>query len=116
MKTIISLFVAGVILAMPLSVNAGPDESQRMMTQRIMEAKKQLAAAEAAKGAERQKMMQDHMKMMQIVLAQMEKAKPAAALTPEQMREWIDEHLKLMNDLMGQMMSEHHLMMQSTGK
>ena len=33
----------------------------------------------------------------------------------ERMRDWIDEHLKLMNELMGQMMEEHHMMMQNIG-
>jgi len=36
-------------------------------------------------------------------------------MTPDQMRGWIDEHMKLMNELMGQMMDEHHMMMQSMG-
>jgi hypothetical protein len=60
-------------------------------------------------------MLQEHMKMMQDVMAQMQKARPGAGMTPEQMRGWIDEHLKLMNDMMGQMMSEHHMMMQGMG-
>ena len=57
-------------------------------------------------------MMQEHMKMMQEMMAQMQKAKPAGGMKPEQMREWIDEHLKLMQEMMGQMMDEHHMMMQ----
>jgi hypothetical protein len=31
------------------------------------------------------------------------------------MREWIDEHLALMQQVMGQMMDEHHMMMQGMG-
>jgi len=57
-------------------------------------------------------MMQEHMKMMQDMMAQMQKAKPAGGMAPQQMREWIDEHMKLMHELMGQMMDEHHMMMQ----
>jgi len=60
-------------------------------------------------------MMETHMKMMQDIMAQMQKAKPGASMTSEQMRDWIDEHLKLMNELMGQMMEEHHMMMQNIG-
>ena len=41
----------------------------------------------------------------------MQAAKPGANLTPQQMREWIDEHMKLMDQMMGQMMEEHHMMM-----
>jgi hypothetical protein len=60
--------------------------------------------------------MQEHMKMMQDMMAQMQKAKPAGGMKPEQMREWIDEHMKLMHEMMGQMMDEHHMMMQGMGQ
>jgi uncharacterized protein YicC (UPF0701 family) len=98
-------------LAMPLSGLAAPDEAQKQLIQRAQDAKKKLAAAQSAQGAERQKMMQEHMKMMQDMMAQMRKTKPAGGMKPEQMREWIDEHMKLMQDMMGQMMDEHHMMM-----
>jgi hypothetical protein len=39
------------------SAIAGPDSSQQQMTQQIMKAKQKLKEAEAAKGAERQKLM-----------------------------------------------------------
>ena len=106
---------AAVALALPLATIAGPDQQQQMLIQKVQQAKKELAAAQAANGTERQKMMETHMKMMEDVMAQMQKAKPGAGMTPEQMREWIDEHLKLMNEMMGQMMGEHHMMMQSMG-
>ena len=118
MSTIAKLFVAAlaaVALVLPLVSMAGPDENQRAMIQKVQQAKKELAAAQAATGAERQKMMETHMKMMDDVMAQMQKAKPGTGMTPEQMREWIDEHLKLMNEMMGQMMAEHHMMMQGMG-
>jgi len=102
-------------LVLPLSTIAGPDGTQQALIQKAQQAKKELAAAQAATGVDRQKMMETHMKMMSDVMAQMQKAKPGASMTPEQMREWIDEHLKLMNELMGQMMDEHHMMMQGMG-
>ena len=110
---LIFLVIAGVMaLAAPLAGLAAPDEAQKQIMQRSLEARKKLAAAQAAQGAERQKMMQQHMKMMQDITAQMQKAKPRAGMTPDQMREWIDEHMKLMGDMMGQMMDGHHMMMQ----
>jgi hypothetical protein len=60
-------------------------------------------------------MMQEHMRMMQDMMAQMQKAKPRGGMTPDQMREWIDEHMKLMREMMGQMMDEHHMMLQGSG-
>jgi hypothetical protein len=118
MNTTTKLFVAAlaaVALALPMAGMAGPDESQRAMIQKVQQAKRDLAAAQAAAGAERQKMMEAHMKMMGDVMAQMQKAKPGAGMTTEQMRDWIDEHLKLMNEMMSQMMEEHHMMMQGMG-
>jgi hypothetical protein len=115
MKTLIASIVAGFVLALPLAGLAAPDETQKQLIQRAQEAKKKLTAAEAASGAERQKMMQEHMKMMHDMMAQMQKAKPAAGMKPEQTREWMDEHMKLMQQMIGQMMDEHHMMMQGGG-
>ena len=118
MNRITKLSVAAltaVAFALPLASIAGPDGAQQAIIQKAQQAKKELAAAQAATGPERQKMMETHMKMMDDLLAQMQKAKPGSGMTPEQMREWIDEHLKLMNEMMGQMMAEHHMMMQGMG-
>ena len=115
MKRLLIAALAGMTLALPLSGTGAPDETQKQLIQRAQDAKKKLAAAQAAQGAERQKMMQEHMKMMQDMMAQMQKAKPAAGMKPEQMREWMDEHMKLMQQMMGQMMDEHHMMMQGMG-
>ena len=109
---IVCVVVGAVVLSLPISTVAAPDSVQQALVLRAQQAKKELAAAQAASGAERQKMMETHMKMMSEVMAQMQKAKPDAAMTPAQMREWMDEHMKLMNEVMGQMMDEHHLMMQ----
>ena len=115
MKKFLVAALAGITLALPLSGIGAPDESQKQLIQRTQEAKKKLTAAQASSGAERQKLMQEHMKMMREMTAQMQKAKPRADMTAEQMREWMDEHLKLMDQLMGQMMDEHHMMMQGMG-
>lgn len=115
MKRLLIAALAGMTLALPLSLIGAPDETQKQIIQRAQEAKKKLAAAQAAQGPERQKMMQEHMKMMQDMMAQMQKAKPRDGMKPEQMREWMDEHMKLMQEMMGQMMGEHRMMMQGGG-
>jgi hypothetical protein len=43
---------------------AGLDSAQRDITQRFMQAKQKLQQAEATKGVERQKLIDEHMKMM----------------------------------------------------
>lgn len=113
MKTrLLATLIAGAVFALPLTSAAGPDESQKVLIQRTMDAKKKLSAAQAASGAERQKAMQEHMKMMQDMMAQMQKAKPRAGMSADAMREWMDEHMKLMAEMMGQMKDGHHMMMQ----
>lgn len=109
---IASITLGAVLIALPLASVAGPDAAQQALIQKVQQAKLELQAAQAASGAERQKMMESHMKMMSEVMAQMQKAKPGTGMAPDQMRDWIDEHMKLMNEMMGQMMNEHHLMMQ----
>ena len=115
MKRLLIAALAGITLALPLSGIGAPDETQKQLIQRAQEAKKKLAAAQAAQGPERQKMMQEHMKMMQPMMAQMQKAKPGAGMSSEQKQEWIDEHLKLMQEMMSQMMGEQQMMMQGGG-
>jgi len=115
MKDLFAVLIAGVLFALPLAGITAPDESQKALIQKAQDAKKKLAAAQAASGAERQKMMQEHMKMMLAMMPQMQKAKPGAGMSPEQNREWIDEHLKLMREMMSQMMGEQQMMMQGGG-
>ena len=115
MAKLLTALIAVLALVASLDGMAAPDETQKMITQRAQDAKKKLDAAQAAKGAERDKMMQEHMKMMQAMMAQMQKARPRDGLSAGEMREWIDEHLKLMDEMMTQMMSEQHMMMQGGG-
>jgi uncharacterized protein YicC (UPF0701 family) len=96
------------------SAIAGQDESQRQMTQQVLKAKQKLKEAEATKGAERQKLMSEHMQMMKETLGKMQAMKPKAGMTMQEHEEWINAHQDLMEDLMGQMMEEHHLLMDMT--
>lgn len=115
MRKILAAALVGLSFAVALPAVAAPDETQKQLIQRAQEAKKKLAAAQAAQGADRQRMMQEHTKLMQDTMAHMQKAKPASGMSPEQMRTWIDEHMKLMQEMMSQMMEEHHMMMQGAG-
>ena len=42
--------------------------------------------------------------------------KPRADMSPKEKDEWIAEHQKLMGQMIGQMMEEHHLVMQGPCK
>ena len=114
MKHLIATAALMALAAVPLAAFAGQDEAQRQITQRLQEQKLKLAAAEKAQGAERDKLMQEHMKMMQDTMGRMQAMKPREGMAPKEQKEWMDEHQKLMEQMMGQMMTEHHMMMQGT--
>jgi len=97
------------------SAIAGPDIFQQQINQRLIQSQQKLKAAEAAKGAERQKLMEDHMKIMRETMTKMQAMKPKAGMTMQEHEDWINEHLKLMEQVMGQMMEEHHLLIGSGG-
>lgn len=111
MKRFITTLALIAFAAVPLATFAAQDESQRQVTQRLQEQKKQLAAIEKAQGAERDKLMQAHMKMMQDTMGKMQAMKPREGMTPTEQKEWMTEHQKLMDEMMGQMMTEHMLLM-----
>lgn len=112
MKHLIVTAILIAFAAVPFGAFAGQDEAQRQITQRLQAQKLKLAAAEKAQGAERDKLMQEHMKMMQETMSKMQAMKPREGMTPKEQKEWMDEHQKLMDQMMGQMMTEHHMMMQ----
>jgi Flp pilus assembly protein TadB len=112
MKYFVATAALIVFAAIPLATFAAQDEAQRQITQRLQEQKLKLAAAEKAQGAERDKLMQEHMKMMQETMGKMQAMKPREGMTPQEQKEWMAEHQKLMEQMMGQMMTEHHMMMQ----
>ena len=109
-KIIATIAVCGVGV-LSVSAIAAQDESQRLMTQRVAQARQKLQQAEAAKGAERQKLSEEHMKMMQETMDKMQVMKPKAGMTAQESEDWIKQHQKLMDDVIGQMRAENHLMM-----
>ena len=109
-KLIASIVVCSVGV-LSVSAIAAQDESQRLMTQRVAQAKQKLQQAEAAKGAERQKLSEEHMKMMQETMKKMQVMKPKAGMTAQESEDWIKQHQKLMDDVIGQMRAENRLMM-----
>lgn len=103
--------IAIALLAGPMLVYAAPDEAQKQMMQRSAEAQGKLKAAQTAQGAQRDKMLQEHMAMMGQMSKQMGVPRPGPNATPQQLREWIDEHMKLMDQMMSQMMDAQRMMM-----
>ncbi|MDO9365334.1 MAG: hypothetical protein Q7T58_03180 [Methylotenera sp.] len=113
-RMIATLVVCGISF-LSVSAIAAQDEFQRQMTQQVMKAKQKLKEAGAAKGAERHKLMGEHMKMMHDNMGKMQAMKPKSGMTMQEHEEWISEHQKLMDEMMSQMMDEHHMMMDMGG-
>lgn len=109
-KLVVAAFVASLGFT-ATSVVAGQDEFQRQMTQQILKAKQKQKEAEAAKGAERQKLMGEHMKMLHASMEKCAAMKPKAGMSEQERDEWYGEHQKLMDQMMEQMMQDHRMMM-----
>jgi len=105
------VIATAIVLAVCAPAAGAPDQNQQLLNQRAQEAKRKLQAAQAAQGAQRQKLMREHMSAMQEIMDRMRGMKPHGAMTPEQQQEWMIEHQRLMDQLMGQLMDEHHLLM-----
>lgn len=109
-KLITTAFIASVGFA-ATSVMAAQDFLQQQMTQRLVQSKQKLNEAEATQGTERQKLMEEHMQMLQKNMSECRNMKPKAGMTAKETDEWYAEHQKLMAQMMDQMMEEHHMMM-----
>lgn len=111
------LVAAAILVVSPAAVFAGPDSGQRMLQVRMHESQKKLEQAEQAKGAERERMMQEHMKAMDENMKLMrDMTPPKSGMSTKERDEWMVEHQKLMQLMMDQMKQEHDLTMKSMSK
>jgi hypothetical protein len=117
MKNKVFLMVAAMSVIFPAAVFAGPDTGQRMLQERMRESQKKLEQAEQAKGAERERMMQEHMKTMDENMKLMrDMSPPKSSMSAKERDEWMVEHQKLMQMMMDQMRKEHDLTMKYMSK
>ena len=112
MKRLLLTALVGLTLAAPLGAFGGVDEIQRQTTWRAHEAKRKQAAADA----ERQRLMQAHAQLMDDAGVEMRAARPSADMSAQQMREWLDEHLRLMDQLMGRLVEQYRGVTPGAGK
>lgn len=117
MKNKTLLVAAAMSVIFPAAVFAGPDSGQRMLQERMHDSQKKLEQAEHAKGAERERMMQEHMKAMDENMKLMRDMNPPkSGMSTKERDEWMMEHQKLMEQMMDQMKQEHDLMMKMMSK
>lgn len=109
---IATIFVTSLGLA-STNAMAGPDYQQQQIIHSMLQAKQKLQQAEAAKAEERQKLMSEHMQMLHDNMSKCSEMKPKAGMTEKERDEWYAEHQKVMDEIMSQMMEEHHLQVTS---
>ena len=116
-KTIINTFITTILIASlgfsATSAMAGRDFFQEQLIQNLQITKQKLEKAKTAKGAEQQKLMDEHMQMLHENMAVCREMKPKAGMTESERDEWFAEHQKIMDDMMSQMMEEHKVGMAS---
>jgi len=117
---ITTAFIASLGFAATSAIARGPDFEQQRLIMQVQQAKQKLQQAQAAKGAEQQKLMGEHMQMLHDDMAACREMKPKAGMTESERDVWYAEHQKIMDDMMSQMMEEHKVKMASvpcdTGK
>jgi len=99
-------------LTSPDMLAGRPNEDILTMQQRIHAAQQKLDQAGKSQGADRNKLMQEHMKMMEQNMKEMQAMQPRQGMTMAEHEQWMAEHQKMMNTMMQQMMQEHHMMME----
>jgi hypothetical protein len=70
-----------------------------------------LIQAEKAPANERHVHMKTHMKMLGEIMTQLHSEHPAPGISTEEHLAWMEQHDKLVDDVLAQMMREHKLMM-----
>lgn len=90
---------------------AGRDSFQEKLVNDVQTTKQKLEKAKAAKGVEQEKLLGEHMQMLQKNMKVCRQMKPKTGMTELERDEWYTEHQKIMDDMMGQMMEEHKVKM-----
>lgn len=109
-----TIAAAGLAIAMSLPSTgfADPHPLQQQLQRHLDAAKAKQEAAEGAKASERQRLIGEHMEMMQQAVEQMQAAKPQAGTSMAEHQEWLIEHQKLMDEALLQMIKDHELLME----
>ena len=81
-----------------LTAIAAPYEDYRMQIQRVQDAKLKEAPRTGAMGG-----MHEHMAGMEEMNRQLQEARAVDQMSPEQMRNWITQHVRLMDQMHRQM-------------
>lgn len=99
-------------IALPSAVLAPPPPYLDRLHKKSEEAQKKLREAEQAQGLVRQKLIQEHMEMMSSIMQKMRDIEPTKGMTMQEHEELIAAQRGILEQLLGQMMKEHHLLLE----
>jgi len=111
-RPIIAAVALAIVMSLPFAAFAGPHPLQQQLQRQLDAAKAKQGAVEIAEASTRQKLISEHMELIQQVLQQMQGAKPQAGMSMQEHDEWIAEHQKLMDEVLQQIIKDHELLMQ----
>lgn len=114
MKSLKPLLLVGSLLLSSMVWAEGGDRTfERMQRMQQMRDKVEavLIQAEKAPVCERHVHMKEHMNMLEDLMSQLHNDHPAPDMSAEEHLAWMEKHDKLVDDVLGQMIREHKLMM-----
>ena len=106
--TTIAIYSLGFIYT---SAFATKDDIQYRMQQQIQQAQTKLNEAKAASGTERQKLLAEHMELMQKCMVDMHNMNDNAGKTAAQRAAGVQKYQKMMDALPSQMIEDHKMML-----
>ncbi|SEK88040.1 hypothetical protein SAMN05216214_10624 [Atopomonas hussainii] len=114
MKSLQTLVLMGSLLLSSLTwAEGGSDRALERIEKLRDKAESVLLQAEKAPAAERHVHMREHMQMLEGIMQELHSEHPPADMTPEEHLAWMEKHDRLVDDVLGQMLREHKLMMQA---
>ena len=112
MKSLKPLLLVGSLLLSSMAwAEGGSDRVFERIQQMRDKAEVVLNQAEKAPVGERHVHMKAHMNMLEDIMSQLHNDHPAPDMSAEEHLAWMEKHDKLVDDVLGQMIREHKLMM-----
>lgn len=104
------LLIGSLLLSSVVWAEGGGDRAFERIEKMRDKAEEVLIQAEQSPAGERHVHMAEHMKMLAEMMSQLHNEHPAPGMSTEEHLAWMEQHDKLVDDVLGQMMREHKLM------
>jgi hypothetical protein len=105
------LLVGSLLLSSAIWAEGGGDRTFERIENMRDQAEAALTQVEKVPACGRNMSMMEHMNMLDGIMTELHKEHPAQGMSPEEHLSWMEQHDKLMDDVLGQMMRQHKLMM-----